>query len=241
MSYFDPSAPSPITVPGLNLHGAVEFVGVDGNPRTEFNTYWGDIGPRFGFAYNVWQRTTVRGGYGIYYDPSDVGVVGNAVTGGFLGYDAITPGVNNVPSDLRGCRSNFCAIHSRSESRPRRAAARERPPAWGRRDRHPGSQLNQAPQEQSWSFDIQHQLPGSILLDAGYIGRKGTHLYAMGYGNQLDALPPNVADAFRADPVLLSGAGSESFLRRDSNSADLSGPTIPRWKLYVPYPQYSNG
>ena len=24
-------------------------------------------------------------------------------------------------------------------------------------------------------------------------------------------------------------------------SADLSGPTIPRWKLYVPYPQYSNG
>src|SRR5580693_3763228 len=55
-------------------------------------------GPRFGFAYNVLKNTTVRGGYGIYYDPSDLGVVGNAVSGGFLGYDAITPGVNNVPS-----------------------------------------------------------------------------------------------------------------------------------------------
>ena len=46
MSYFDPSAPSPISVPGLNLHGAVEYVGVNGNPRTEFNTYWGEVGPK---------------------------------------------------------------------------------------------------------------------------------------------------------------------------------------------------
>ena len=60
--------------------------------------------------------------------------------------------------------------------------------------------LNQAPQEQSWSSGIQHQLPWSVLVDAEYIGRKGTHLYAMGYANQLDALPPNVATAFRADP-----------------------------------------
>jgi hypothetical protein len=50
MSWFDPSAPAPISVPGLNLHGAVEFAGVGGNPRSEFNTYWGEIGPRFGFA-----------------------------------------------------------------------------------------------------------------------------------------------------------------------------------------------
>ncbi len=97
MSYFDPSAPAPISVPGLNLHGAVEYVGVDGNPRTEFNTYWGEVGPRFGFAYQVLDRTILRGGYGIYYDPSDVGVVGNAVSGGFLGYDSVTTGVNNVP------------------------------------------------------------------------------------------------------------------------------------------------
>ena len=55
MTYFNPAAASPITVPGLNLHGAVEFAGVNGNPRTEFNTYWGEVGPRFGFAYNVLQ------------------------------------------------------------------------------------------------------------------------------------------------------------------------------------------
>ncbi len=53
MSYFDPSAPSPLSVPGLDLRGAVEYAGVDGNPRTEFNTYWGEVGPRFGLAYRA--------------------------------------------------------------------------------------------------------------------------------------------------------------------------------------------
>jgi hypothetical protein len=241
MTYFDPSAPSPITVPGLDLHGAVEFAGVDGNPRTEFNTYWGQVGPRFGFAYNSLDRTTLRGGYGIYYDPSDMGVVGNAVSGGFLGSDAVTTGVNNVPSSpwlpLEFLRNPFpfgiqTATGSSQGASTMLGQALSDIPI---------RSLNQVPQEQAWSFDIQRQLPGSILVDAAYIGRKGTHLYAMGYGNQFDALPPSVADAFRANPSYYLEQVSNPFYGVIQGSADLSGPTIPRWKLYVPYPQYSAG
>jgi len=78
-------------------------------------------------------------------------------------------------------------------------------------------------------------------MDAEYIGRKGTHLYAMGYANQLDALPPNVAAAFRADPSYYLAQIPNPFEELLPNSPDLSSPTIPRWKLYVPYPQYSSG
>ena len=78
-------------------------------------------------------------------------------------------------------------------------------------------------------------------MDAEYIGRKGTHLYAMGYANQFDALPPNVAAAFRADPSYYLAQIPNPFEGLLPNSPDLSGPTIPRWKLYVPYPQYSSG
>ena len=100
--------------------------------------------------------------------------------------------------------------------------------------------LNQTPQEQAWSFDIQHQLPGSIVIDVGAL-EEGTHLYAMGYGNQFDALPSNVAAAFRANPSYYQQQVSNPFYGVIQGSADLSGPTIPRWKLYVPYPQYSGG
>jgi hypothetical protein len=241
MSYFDPSAASPIAAPGLNLHGAVEYTGVNGNSRNEYNTYWGEVGPRFGFAYQVLRNTTLRGGYGMYYDPSDVGVVGNAVSGGFLGYDAVTTGVNNVPSSpwlpLEFLRNPFpfgiqTAVGNREGPSTLLGQALTNIPI---------RSLNQAPQEQSWSFGIQRQLPWSILIDAEYVGRKGTHLYAMGYANQFDALPPTVADAFRADPAYYLAQVPNPFQGLLSNSPDLSGATIPRWKLYVPYPQYSNG
>jgi hypothetical protein len=241
MSYFDPSAPSPLSVPGLNLHGAVEYVGVDGNPRTEFNTYWGEVGPRFGFAYQLMSHTTLRGGYGMYYDPSDLGVVGNAVSGGFLGYDAVTTGVNNVPSEpwlpLEFLRDPFpfgiqTAVGNKERSSTLLGQALNDIPV---------RSLNQVPQEQSWSFGIQHQLPWSILVDAEYIGRKGTHLYAMGYANEFDALPPNVAAEFRANPSYYLAQVPNPFQGLLPDSPDLSGATIPRWKLLVPYPQYSNG
>jgi hypothetical protein len=241
MSYFDPSATAPISVPGLDLHGAVEFVGVDGNPRTEFNTNWGQVGPRFGFAYAPDHHTTIRGGYGIYYDPSDVGVVGNAVTGGFLGYDAVTNGVNNAPSapwlPLEFLRNPFpfgiqtATGSSQGASTMLGQALTD----------IPVRSLNQVPQEQSWGLDIVRQLPGSIVVDVGYVGRKGTHLYAMGYANQIDALPPAVAAAFRADPSYYFQQVPNPFYGVIQGSAGLSGPTVPRWQLDVPYPQYSNG
>src|SRR5262249_8955834 len=63
----------------------------------------------------------------------------------------------------------------------------------------------------------------------------------MGYANQLDALPPGVADAFRRNPSFYQEQVPNPFAGVIQGSPDLSAPTIPRWKLLVPYPQYSNG
>ncbi len=241
MAWFDPGATAPISVFGLNLHGAVKFAGMKGNPRTEFNTYWGELQPRFGFAYSPLPHTNVRGGYGIYYDPSDLGVVGNAVAGGFLGYDPVSNGINNVPSSpwlpLEFLRNPFPFGIQTATGNSVGASTMVGQAISG----IPIRTLNQVPREQAWSLDIEHQLAHSITIDAAYIGRKGTHLYAMGYANQLNALPPQVADAFRANPPYYLQQVPNPFYGLLSASADLSDTTIPRWKLRVPYPQYSNG
>ncbi len=154
---------------------------------------------------------------------------------------AITTGVNNVPTSpwlpLEFLRNPFPFGIQRAVGNQQGSSTLLGQALSG----IPIRSLNQAPQEQAWSFGIQHQLPWSVLLDAEYIGRKGTHLYAMGYANQTDALPPNVAEAFRADPSYYLAQVPNPFQGVISGSADLSGPTIPRWKLYVPYPQYSSG
>ena len=35
---------------------------------------------------------------------------------------------------------------------------------------------NQTPYEQSWSLGLERELPGNIVINAEYIGKKGTHL-----------------------------------------------------------------
>ena len=49
------------------------------------------------------------------------------------------------------------------------------------------STANRTPYEQSWSLGIERELPGSVLINAEYIGKKGTHLPFSG-ANQLNIL-----------------------------------------------------
>lgn len=241
MTYFDPAAPATITVPGMSLRGAIAFTGVNGNPRTPFDTYWGQVGPRFGFAYRAMADFVVRGGYGIYYDPSDLGVAGNAVTGGFLGYSASTNGVNHVPAapwlPLEFLRDPFPYGIVQPTGNRLGAATLLGQAVSG----IPVRSLNATPREQAWSFSVRKQVAGSMQVEAAYVGRRGTQLYAMGYGNQFGALPAAAAEAFRANPAFYLQQVANPFAGVITGSADLSGATIPRWKLAVPYPQYSAG
>ncbi len=64
---FDPTVRSPLQVPGMELWGVVKFAGQDGAPRTEGRIDRNNFGPRFGFAYRLFQDTVIRGGYGLFY------------------------------------------------------------------------------------------------------------------------------------------------------------------------------
>jgi len=248
LTYTDPVTGQPVN---LALKGGEVFA--SSKQRTNYVTDWSNFQPRFGFAYQVVPNTVVRGGYGIYYGQSRSGVTG-VVPYGSAGFNQFTNVITVNPNDLATPFVNlnnpfkFGLIQPAGNSLGLLndvgfgANGPIRTPSW-----------NQTPYEQSWSFGIEHELPSHILINAEYIGKKGTHLPFSGsternfLGPWVESLP--VGDFNAASPcqaglsiACLSSAVTNPFagLISDPNSTiGSSFPQIQYYQLLRPFPQFT--
>ena len=72
------------------------------------------------------------------------------------------------------------------------------------------------------------------------MGRKGTHLY-FGGTNNLNEFSEQQATAYRADPSYYNQQVPSPFFNNPlvNSTGSLNSPTVPRWQLLLPYPQYT--
>ncbi|MCI0424149.1 MAG: hypothetical protein L0312_33890, partial [Acidobacteria bacterium] len=90
------------------------------------------------------------------------------------------------------------------------------------------------PYTQNWNFGIQHELPGSILIDASYVGSRGVHLVDILIdANQLE--PKHLALGAK----LLEQAPNPFFGLIPASVGPLGQPTIQRRFLLRPFPQFN--
>jgi len=181
--------------------------------RRDFNNF----APRLGIAWQPAPKWTIRAAYGIMYEAeaqggAALGKPSNVAWGGTyeLGADPLNPwrGIFNWDSGFPNDRLRPAAFDV----------------SWGNRNR-PGMfdpDYGIAPYIQNWNVNIQRLLPGNVVVDAGYVGNKGTGLRT----GQLRALN-------QIDPALLERFGTRlNTPVRNAQEAAAQG-------IAYPYPGFS--
>ncbi len=193
-SNFSPTLPN---AAAGGLPGALYFAG-NGPGRIggsgEFaSTYKKDFAPRIGFAYapaNAAGRTSIRGGFGIYYGPLDYADFGGANQIGFTATPSYSSPDQFTQAYCNGAvasATNPCVgVAGLDQAFPAFTPPPNLDPTQSN-GQILGSQLNseyEAPfmgrpaASYNWGLELQHEIATDLIFTLGYIGTTGTYLHS---------------------------------------------------------------
>ncbi|HWQ54011.1 MAG TPA: TonB-dependent receptor, partial [Bryobacteraceae bacterium] len=228
-STLDPTMPN---AKAGGLPGALIFAGYGaGRQNKKYLTPmdWSNIGPRLGFAYRISNKTTFRGGWGIYYQA--LGNGGCGCTTGF-NYTYSIPGGQPTDAVLQwdgGFQfgAGYVPPPVIDPTYANKTSATYMSDTFG-----------QAPRVYTWSATLQHELKG-WLLEAGYVGNRSHKLNSTVSMNQLPtrylALGPLLNKNIN-DPAVAALGYKEPY----AGFATQWGTAATLGQALKPFPQYTS-
>ena len=238
-SYFDITATSPLAgrVPGLpNLRGAMRFV--NNENRYQVPVDRNNFSPRFGFALKLSNKTVMRAAYALMYAGSMMQAAGSSGSAGMEGYRGSTgmlttlDGGRTVNAFLRNPYPGGFNLPLGSPEGPNSGALTNVGLGVGE------SFFNdwRNPVIQQWNFNLQRELPGNLVVEAGYLASKGNHLIDGEGSMTYNQLPASFGDLGNS----LNDQVDNPFFGVITNpTSSLSQPRVSRSQLLRPYPQYT--
>lgn len=204
------------------LPGASVFAGTGAAGRRLLETDGSAFGPRFGFAYQAFSKTVIRGGYGLFY--SDTGVF------------TVQTGLRQVGSFTtldNGVTPAFRLVDGLPNAGPAPAAVPEL--LNGQNVTARTDSVLTMPRTRNWNLNVQHELGKDLLFELSYAANHNTRQIA-----------PGMVNINQVDPRFLSLGG---LLTQNINSsaAAEAGITAPYEgfrgsvaQALRPFPQFLN-
>ncbi|MBV9158676.1 MAG: carboxypeptidase regulatory-like domain-containing protein [Acidobacteriaceae bacterium] len=227
LNWFNPTLASPAANSQFpNLQGGLVFASP--SDRTVYNWVTNMWQPRFGFAYNPFTHTVVRGGAGFLYMPLSLNPTGDGIgQTPNQGFSADTPMVATLNGVIpfRTLSNPFPAGLNQPTGNSLGAAT------------FLGQGLNvwernvSQPSVWQWNFGLQEEVK-AVLVDVLYEGSKGTHLVGP---LQQNALPPQDYALGTALQQLVPNPFYGTI-----QTGALAQPTVTRQQLLLPYPQFTS-
>ena len=145
-----------------------------------------NFAPRFGFAYTPhwgkWlfgeDKSVIRGGFSIAYDPSFFNLLLNVSTAAPTVFLYQLTGVT-VPADVSGNNLRTLFAPPVGTADPRQLNQTQFDPSF------------RSPYAENWTLGIQRQLSSTMAFEVRYAGSRGISLYQSRNGNPFIGLPPS--------------------------------------------------
>ncbi len=222
---FDPSSPSPLKVPGLNLVGGLLFT--SSGDRLMYPRDLNNFQPRMGIAWKLLEKTVFRAGYGLSFIPTNV----TNITPQTQGFSTSTPFVasadntNTIPTGRLSnpFPSGFLLPIGNSAGLA----------TFTGQGISFVDQTRTQPAIHQFSAGFQQELPGHILIDASYVGSR-TH--GLGVSKQIDDI---TAAQLALGTTYLNGSVANPFAGLLPGTG-LNGTNTTRRQLLRPYPQFTS-
>jgi hypothetical protein len=247
VTQFDFASPSPIEMQAraayaanpqagipasaFDVPGGVLFAGVNGLPRTFWGADKNNFMPRVGFAYTLKPSTVIRAGYGLFYDTNSTKYPSQQP-----GFSQSTPFVASLDNGLT-FQSTLGTAFTDGLLPAQGANGGLMTNAGQSVTFYPRRMLNAYAQR--WSFGVQQQFLREWVVDAAYVGNRGTQI---AIARQLNAVPAPYLSTLpgRDQPVIdyLSAQVRNPFAGLLPGTG-LNGATIGRSQLLRPFPQFT--
>jgi hypothetical protein len=223
-----------VPVSAFNVRGGLTFAGVNGEPRTLYESPTHNFMPRIGLAYKLNEKTVVRAGYGIFF--------------GFLGQrrgDVIQSGFSTTTPLVVTLNNGVSFIETLSN--PFQSGLAQIPGSSAGIQTFLGRDITffnpkpLSPYMQRWQLGVQRELGGGFVAEVAYVGNRGTHIEI---NRNINATPNQylstspTRDQTRIN--YLSALVPNPFAGLAAVDPGLRGTSIARERLLRPFPHFGS-